>query len=311
MNALYDIWNTFGGLLMKRSIFALLTLLAALYSSSSAFADDPIFTLRNQVSIGTSPDGKPVTYVYYYNDMLQHFQYICFLTTAEGQDWPKEIELREDEEKKPAMYVYQEGETAPENAELFIPSFFYRSEGFDTNISWNFASDGASIILYENSYDIYDGEGWNVTKHFIWTISEFSLVEENRILLSEKATREIEQALALGDARKIIDAVIALGNIQGREGSLLSYPPERLILPLWRFFHSQADQHAHDKGFLPQFLEAVVYYGGHGGEPTLEGFLEYSLALPGTREHIEACATLLESAGEKEKAAVLRKILKG
>ena len=293
---------------MKKISFAALLFLAALCFSPPAFADNPIFTLKQRVSIGIAPDGKQVEYVYYYNDMLRHFQYIFFLTLSGEQDWPQTLEARDSETKKPdELYVYLEEEADSAQALRFEPSTFHRSDGEDAEISWYFSPDGMAITVHENSYDIYTGEGWNITKRFTWEDGEYSLVEENGISRSEQAVRVIEQALLSADWRGVITALRDLGKIDGSAGSLLRYPPDRLILPLWHFFHFKAVQGGYgSKEGLLQFLDASVYTGISTEMPTLEGFLVYSLTVPGVRAHVEACAVLLEDMGEKEKAAIFR-----
>ena len=86
--------------------------------------------------------------------------------------------------------------------------------------------------------------------------------------------------------------------------------PDRLILPLWHFFHFTASKEQADaKEVLSQFLDAAESMGDPYEKEPLEGILVYSLNTPGVRAHIEICANLLEKSGDKERAAVFRKVL--
>ena len=63
---------------MRKAIFAVPLFFASLCFAPLAFADYPVYVLKQKATIGIAPDGKPVEFVYYFNDMLQHFQYIFF-----------------------------------------------------------------------------------------------------------------------------------------------------------------------------------------------------------------------------------------
>lgn len=274
-----------------------------------ALADPPRFVLRHNAVIGTAPDGRPVRFIYYHNDMLQHFQYLSMLA-LDAQEWPEAVEACEPGGDGTFRIFLKESPGGCSGG-AFMPKAFDQQKGWDTALSWYVSPDGTFLHAYGESADIYDGSGWLTARTFRWTGSSYVLASEKRISVQERATRRVAEALQSADPHAVLNALEGMGNIGGRAGGLFSYPPEELLLPLWHFFRFRAgmgDQRG--PAVLEEFLDKAVFAGRSGeADPTLENFLRYSMHIPGVREHISACALLLEQHGDKKKAEALRKAL--
>ncbi|MDR0672285.1 MAG: hypothetical protein LBF93_01205 [Zoogloeaceae bacterium] len=295
-----------------RRIFSLF-FISLFFLAGKARADLPELTLGYTDVIWRAPDGRLVTRVDYSEFMgFGHTRYLWVFTLEDTPQYPKRIIFSGDDGVLlgDASHFPAWSCALPETCESheplpFAPDLFYWRFAWDSTLSGYFSPDGKTLTLFETRYEWSAGETTTTTHVLSWDdlSKSYALVQIFTLSAEDKYLLALEGALETRDARLVLRALSDMGGLGGQIATF-ERPPERVILPLWRFFSSHETR-------LAEFMEISAAFGWRDDEEGLEVFLRYSASIKGVAGYMAASIPLLEKQDAAKEAEAIRKALSG